>query len=146
MNSSIRKIKGYLLITTGSFSLGLGIIGIFLPLLPTTPFLLLTAYCYLRSSPKLYRWLINQPQIGQYIINFNTYQIIPIKAKVSSISLLWTSILFCIFYVTELLWLRVLLLLIAIGVTIHILSFKSKKDSNVVNISADPHNDKKSEK
>ena len=126
-NKQIRQGKKYVLILAGSISLGLGLLGIFLPLLPTTPFLLLTAYCYFQSSPKLYNWLINQPRIGQYILNFQQNRVIPKKAKISALTMLWASIIFCITVILEKLWLRILLLFIAAGVTIHILSFKSEK-------------------
>ncbi|MCD7973347.1 MAG: YbaN family protein [Candidatus Azobacteroides sp.] len=132
MVQRIRKtffsIKRYLIAGAGTLSLVLGIIGIFLPLLPTTPFLLLTAYCYLKSSPRLYHWLINQPRLGAYILNYQKYKVIPVKAKISAISLLWTSILFCIIFVVDMLWLRILLFAIATGVTIHILSYKSYRE------------------
>ena len=124
-NKQIRQGKKYALILVGSISLGLGILGIFLPLLPTTPFLLLTAYCYFRSSQKLYNWLINQPRIGKYIVNFQENKVIPKKAKISAVSLLWSSIVFCIVVILDVLWLRLLLFFIAVGVTIHILSFRS---------------------
>lgn len=59
-----------LYIALGTLSLALGILGIFLPLLPTTPFLLLTAALYFKSSPRLYNWLLNQKHLGPYIRNF----------------------------------------------------------------------------
>lgn len=117
----------YFLIFLGSVSLILGVIGIFLPLLPTTPFLLLTAFCYFKGSPELYKRLINQPYLGPYIVNYKKYRVISLRAKISSITLLWVSITYCIFFVTNLLWLRILLSIIAVCVTAHILSFKSKK-------------------
>ena len=59
-----------LYIALGTLSLALGILGIFLPLLPTTPFLLLTAALYFKSSPRLYNWLLNHKHLGPYIRNF----------------------------------------------------------------------------
>ena len=73
---------------TGTISLVLGIIGIFVPLLPTTPFLLLSAAFYFRGSPRLYRWLIQQKQLGPYIKNFREYRAIPLRAKIISLSLM----------------------------------------------------------
>ncbi len=113
-------------IILGTISLVLGIAGIFIPLLPTTPFLLLTAFLYYRSSQKCYDWLLRQPYLGKYICDFNENRIIPVKAKVISISLMWTSILYCIIFLIENTPVKILLLLISIGVTWHILSFKSK--------------------
>ncbi|MBQ8222096.1 MAG: YbaN family protein [Bacteroidales bacterium] len=110
----------------GIISLVLGVIGIFLPLLPTTPLLLLSAWCFFRSSKKLYDKLINSKHLGTYIKNFRENRIIPLKTKVYIISLLWLSLLYCIFFVANgMLWLQILLAIILIGVTIHILSYKS---------------------
>ncbi|MDH8701474.1 uncharacterized membrane protein YbaN (DUF454 family) [Dysgonomonadaceae bacterium PH5-43] len=116
----------WLFIILGSISLVLGIIGIFLPLLPTTPFLLLTAYCYFRSSPEAYNWLLKHKHLGPYIINYREHKIIPLKIKIIAISVLWLSIINSIIFIVDKTWLDILLLLIAIGVSIHILSFKSK--------------------
>ncbi len=115
-----------LMIILGTISLVLGIIGAFLPLLPTTPFLLLTAFLYYRSSPVCYEWLLRQPYLGKYIRNFRENKVIPIRAKILSLSLMWGSMLYCIFCVVETILLKILLLIIAIGVTWHIASFKNK--------------------
>lgn len=116
-----------LYILLGSLSLVLGIIGIFLPLLPTTPFLLLTAALYVRSSPRLYNWLLRQKHLGPYIRNFREHKAIPLKAKIISISLIWITILYCVIFILPYWWLKVLLLLIAAGTSYHILSFKTLK-------------------
>lgn len=116
-----------LYILLGTLSLLLGIIGIFLPLLPTTPFLLLTAALYVRSSSRLYDWLLSQKYLGPYIRNFRENKAIPLKAKIISVSLIWTTMLYCIFFILPYWWLKVMLLLIATGTTYHILSFKTVK-------------------
>ena len=105
---------------TGTISLVLGIIGIFVPLLPTTPFLLLSAAFYFRGSPRLYRWLIQQKQLGPYIKNFREYRAIPLRAKIISLSLIWITLSYCIFQIAPYLWLKIILLAIAIGTTWHI--------------------------
>lgn len=122
-------MKRYLLIVAGSISLALGIIGIFLPVLPTTPFLLLSAACWLKSSQRLYDWLLSHPRLGPYISDFMVHKAIPLRIKIISISLLWITLLYCAIFVTDLLWLRILFMAIAIGVTIHILSFKTRRKS-----------------
>lgn len=114
-------------IILGSISLVLGVIGIFLPLLPTTPFLLLTAAAYFKGSPKLYDWLLNHKYFGLYIRNFREHKAIPLRAKILSVSLLWGTISYCIFFVVDPLWLKILLGCIAAGVSYHILSFKTLK-------------------
>lgn len=83
-----------LYIALGTLSLALGILGIFLPLLPTTPFLLLTAALYFKSSPRLYNWLLNHKHLGPYIRNFRENKAIPLRAKrntYSTISLMYYS-------------------------------------------------------
>lgn len=116
-----------LYIILGTLSLILGILGIFLPLLPTTPFLLLTATLYFRGSPRLYNWIMNHKQLGPYIRNFRENKAIPLRAKIFSVSLLWITILYCIFFVVPHVWLKITFFLIASGVTYHILSFKTLK-------------------
>lgn len=116
-----------LYILFGTLSLILGIIGIFLPLLPTTPFLLLTAALYVRSSSRLYNWLLHQKYLGSYIRNFRENKAIPLRAKIVSVSLIWITILYCVFSVAPYWWLKTLLLLIAAGTSCHILSFKTLK-------------------
>jgi uncharacterized protein len=122
VNNKFLKI---LLIISGTISLVLGIIGIFIPLLPTTPFLLLTAACYIRSSDKFYRKLIENKIIGNYIRNYREKKTLPFKIKITSIAFLWITILYAIIFVAEYLWLRILLGLIAAGVTYHILKLRT---------------------
>jgi uncharacterized membrane protein YbaN (DUF454 family) len=112
-------------IILGSVSLGLGILGVFLPVLPTTPFLLLTAALYLKGSPRLYEWLINHKYLGPYIRNFRENKAIPLRAKIVSVTMLWVTILLSAFLAVHVWWLRILLICIAICVTWHILSFKT---------------------
>lgn len=115
----------WIYVTLGSISLGLGILGIFLPLLPTTPFLLLTAALYLRGSERLYDWLLSNKYLGSYIRNYQENKAIPLRAKIFSIALLWITILFSVFFVVNHILLIVLLLIIAICVSVHLLSFKT---------------------
>ncbi|HIZ88063.1 MAG TPA: YbaN family protein [Candidatus Coprenecus pullistercoris] len=116
----------YLLIVLGAVSLGFGVAGMFLPVLPTTPFLLLTAWCWLKGSPRLHAWLMSQPKLGPYIRDFQEHKCISRKVKTISVITLWLTITLSIVLVHQL-WLRILLAIIAIGVTWHILSFKTKK-------------------
>ena len=126
-----RKLKSnfsrWVLIIVGSFFAGLGILGIFLPLLPTTPFLLLAAACYIRSSERLYNWLMNNKWIGRYIKNYLEGKGVPLKSKVFSISALWITIGYSVFFVVNIFPVRVILILIAIGVTMHLLSIRTLK-------------------
>lgn len=121
----------YLYIVAGTLSLILGVVGIFIPLLPTTPFLLLAAALYFKSSPRLYDWLLRNRYLGVYIRNFREYKAIPLRAKIVSSALLWATIGYCVLAVVDALWLRLLLAAIAVGVTIHIWSYKTlRKNKN----------------
>jgi uncharacterized protein len=88
------SFKRIFLITAGSLSLVLGVLGIFLPLLPTTPFLLLAGACYVRSSDKLYQWLIKHKQLGPFITSWKQGKGIPVKVKSMSIIFIWISTIF----------------------------------------------------
>ena len=111
----------------GTISLILGIIGIVLPILPTTPFLLLAAACYARSSQRFYNWLLNNRILGAYIRNYIEGKGMPIKVKIFTVSLLWTTILISAFLFIQIIWIRYVLIIIAIAVTIHIILIRPKK-------------------
>lgn len=108
----------------GVLSLGLGVAGIFLPLLPTTPLLLLSAWCFVRSSERLYNWLINHRYLGEYIRNFREHRAIPLRVKVISVAMIWLTIGYCIVAVVdEYWWAQVAMFLLASAITWHILSY-----------------------
>lgn len=114
-------------VVLGSVSLALGVIGIFVPLLPTTPFLLLSAATYFRGSPRLYHWLLHHKYFGSYIRNLREERAIPLRAKILSITVMWLTIGHCVLLMGIPVWLRIVLTAIAVGVTIHILSYKTLK-------------------
>lgn len=117
----------FLLIVAGSFFLVIGIIGIFIPVLPTTPFLVLAAACYAKSSERFYNWLINNKWFGSYIRNYREKKGISLKHKIYTISLLWVTILFSAFFIIKNLWVRAILIIIAVLVTSHVLTIKTYK-------------------
>ncbi|HMM21806.1 MAG TPA: YbaN family protein [Selenomonadales bacterium] len=119
-------IKKYILIAVGCLSLALGIIGIFLPLLPTTPFLLLAAYCFTRSSARLYGWLIHHKTLGSYIYHYQTYRAVTRKTKVMAIVFLWGSLGLSMVLLASL-YIRLLLIAVGAGVTLYILSLRILK-------------------
>ncbi|GAV25229.1 hypothetical protein ciss_11620 [Carboxydothermus islandicus] len=106
----------------GIFSLALGILGIFLPVLPTTPLILLAAYFFARSSKRLHQWLLNHPRFGQAIRHWEEKRAISKKAKAVSIIMLNLSILVSIFFFVEVFYVELLLAGIAIGVSIYLLN------------------------
>ena len=127
---TLKKPIKALMIATGTFLIGVSIVGIFVPVLPTTPFLLLAAALYARSSRRFYNWLINNRILGRYIKNYREGKGIPLKVKIIAISILWITIGYSAIFAIDVLWVRILLALIAIGVTIHIASKKPKVKDN----------------
>ena len=115
----------YVLILLGIISLALGVIGIFLPVLPTTPFLLLSATLFLRSSQKLYDWLLSHPCFGEYIRNFKEHNAISLRVKVVSLTLVWITLLYCALFVAKEWWMSAVFIAIALGVSMHILKYKT---------------------
>jgi hypothetical protein len=118
-------LRKWLLICAGLVSVVVGVIGIFIPVLPTTPLLLLAAACFIRSSDRLYRWLINHKWFGPFIRNYRAYKAITLRMKIVIIFLLWGTIGHTAFVVINAWYLRLILLLVAAGVTVHVLSMKT---------------------
>jgi uncharacterized membrane protein YbaN (DUF454 family)/ubiquinone/menaquinone biosynthesis C-methylase UbiE len=111
----------------GTISTAIGILGIFVPILPTTPFLLLAAACYIRSSERFYRWLLNNRIFGVYISNYIEGKGMILRVKLFTIFLLWVSIGIAIWIGTQNLVIRIVLALVAAGVTLHIISIKARR-------------------
>jgi uncharacterized membrane protein YbaN (DUF454 family) len=87
----IKIIRGIWFVA-GTICLALGAIGIVLPILPTTPFLLAAAACYYKSSPKMHKWLLNNKYFGEYIRNYKEGKGIPRKTKATALTVLWVTI------------------------------------------------------
>jgi len=119
------KLIRIFLVTTGTVSVVLGIIGIFLPLLPTTPFLLLAAYCYAKSSERFYNWLITNRICGKYIRNYREGLGMKLQHKLFVIILLWLTIGYSAIAVITNKWIKLVLIIIAISVTIHLIKLKT---------------------
>jgi len=131
------KTVQLILIAAGIGFVALGVLGIFLPVMPTTIFLLLAAACFVRSSDRLDRWLRHHRILGTYLRAVEGRSGMPRRAKITTLAVLWTSILCSAFIFVDVLWLRLLLLAIACGVSIFIVSRKTMQpaggpDENVV--------------
>ena len=124
------RLMKALLVTLGTLSVGLGVLGIFLPLLPTTVFLLLAAACYARSSDRFYFWLINHRWLGSYIRNHYEGRGMRRRDKVVTLIALWAGIGATAIWSVEAIWLRVVLVGIALAVTIHVAKLKAFEESN----------------
>ena len=119
------------LIFIGTVCVGLGVLGMFLPLLPTTVFLLMAAYCYSRSSERFHTWLLNNRLFGTYIRNYKSGQGISMRQKVTTISILWVSIGVSIWFLGGGFWSTLLLLAVAIGVTLHLVLLKTYRPEKI---------------
>ena len=124
------QFKKLLLIICGFTAVGLGVLGIFLPVLPTTPFLLLAATCFAKSSQKFYHWLLHNRWFGSYIKNYREGLGIPLHIKISSISFLWITVLSSTIFFIQNIYVNTLLIGIATAVTTHISSVKTKRKSD----------------
>ncbi len=122
--SGRNRVTKWLLIAAGSASLALGITGVFVPVLPTTPFLLLAALCYARSSARLYDKLMTSRHLGPYIKNYMENKAIEKKIKVRALAFLWIALLIS-FILVDNTYIRIFLPVIGSLVTLHILNLKS---------------------
>lgn len=122
-------MKNFLLIIIGSLAVALGVLGMFLPILPTTPLLLLAAACYIRASDKLYQWLIKNKYLGSYIKNYRENKGMAKKDKVVTIGTLWIGISISTF-ILPIQWIRILLVVIALLVSRYIFSLKTLDTEN----------------
>jgi uncharacterized protein len=118
-------VRKAVLVTAGVAAVGLGAIGVCVPLLPTTPFLLLAAACFVRSSDRLYAWLIHHRWFGSYIRNYREHRAVTLGAKIVTLTLLWTVIGYSAVWVVRAWWLRAVLGAVAVGVTLHVLHLKT---------------------
>lgn len=115
------RITRVLLMAAGTVSLAFAVVGLVLPLIPTTPFLLLAAACYCRSSERLYHWLISNKWFGEYIRNYREGRGIPLKTKILALTVLWVTISVSALFLVPILIVQVLLIIVATAVSIHIL-------------------------
>jgi uncharacterized membrane protein YbaN (DUF454 family) len=137
--ASTCKEKGQKLVRTlwliaGTICVVLGAIGIVLPILPTTPFLLAAAACYYKSSPRMHRWLLNNKWFGEYIRNYQEGKGLTIKTKITALTVLWITIGFStVFMLNRLLPaqlvlpIQLIMIAVAIAVSTHILRLPTFK-------------------
>ena len=117
----MRRITRYLWVAGGTLAVALGIVGIFLPLLPTTPFLLLAAFLYARGSERFYAWLLGNRWFGGYLRRYREHRAMTRRHKAFTLTLLWIGIGASAGFLVPQGWARLLLAVVAVGVTAHIL-------------------------
>lgn len=143
-NTQIEKRKGFArtaYILAGVLCVAAGVIGVFLPILPTTPFLLLAAFFFARSSDRFLHWLLNNRLLGAYIRNYRAGLGMTAFAKVFTITALWLSIGSSIVFLVEAWWLKLLLAAIGSGVTYHLLSINTYNPRQVPKVQPHQHED-----
>ena len=119
-------VTRYVLIGLGSLFLGLGVLGVFLPVLPTTPFVLLAAACYARSSERLHQWLLNNRVLGPSIREWDETKSIGRRAKITAILMIVTSFSFTV-YVMEELMVRIGLIALGVGLVVFLLMVRTSR-------------------
>jgi uncharacterized membrane protein YbaN (DUF454 family) len=115
-----------ILVIAGFISLALGIIGIFVPLLPTTPFLLLASACFARGSTRMHNWLRSHGTFGRYLSDFEDGKGIPLRGKVLAMAMMWPSMAYAMWRIGQPA-LQLLLFAIACGVTIYLLRLPTSR-------------------
>jgi len=121
----VRRISKFLLVAGGTVCVALAAIGVILPLVPTTPFLLLAAFLYARSSESRHTWLITNRLFGRYIRRYKEHRSMTRRHKVLTLVLLWSAISWSACFVVALFWVRLLLAVVAVAVTVHLLWIKT---------------------
>lgn len=117
----MRRIGRHLLLLCGWIALGLGALGLVVPVLPTAPFVLLAAACFLRSSDRLHHWLVTHPLFGHHIEDFLAGRGLATRTKVVALATLWTSVLFSVVVFVPLVAVDALLVAIAAAVSVYII-------------------------
>ncbi|HEY8608841.1 MAG TPA: YbaN family protein [Noviherbaspirillum sp.] len=117
----------FLLNLVGCVAVVLAVIGIFLPLVPTTPFLLLASACFLRGSERMHRWLLQNRLFGEYLHNIESRRGMPMRAKLITLGLMWPSLAWSMYLVGEMA-VVVALAAVGAGVSIYILRMKTLRD------------------
>lgn len=120
MRTILFKIAGY-------SAVALGFAGIFLPVLPTTPFLLLAVWCFSRSAPRLNRWLMGNRFFGSYLRDYRSGRGIPVSVKFAIVVMLWSTISFSAIVLTDRVWVKILLFGVSLFVSIHVLNQKTAR-------------------
>jgi len=115
-----QKIGRALFFVAGTIFLALGAIGIVLPILPTTPFLLLALACYCRSSERMTHWMLNNKYFGKYIRNYKEGKGIPLKTKLFAITILWIAIVYSAIFIIPIWIVQLILFAVAAAVTLHL--------------------------
>jgi uncharacterized protein len=123
-------IKKYLFLILGTLSLGIGMIGVLLPVLPTTPFLLIASFFYLRSSKRMYNWMLNHKVFGSYIYCYMKHRGVSQKAKEGTLIFLWSTLMISMILIPG--WqIKIVLVLVGVAVSTHIFLLKTLSEEEI---------------
>lgn len=125
---AFRRLLKLFLLASGLIFTGLGIAGIFIPLLPTTPFLLLAAACFARSSERFHSWLTEHEKLGPFIKGYLDGSGIPLRAKVVALTLIWLTLPPSTLMLVSNPWLKMLLLILAITLSIYLFNLPTRQE------------------
>ena len=120
-------MKKFLFLFAGSLCIVIGVIGIVVPLLPTVPFLLLAAYLYAKGSERFYLWLIHHKWLGTILTNYKEGKGIPVRLRIYSVLFFWLTIGTSIVFLIEDTTAKIIMLVVASGITLRLLLMKSKE-------------------
>ncbi len=121
------RVRRLILTACGLLCVGLAVLGWILPIMPATPFLLLAAGCFARSSPRLHRWLHENRLFGRYLRDYEGGRGLPWTWKAGTLALIWGSVALSATFVARAMWLRLLLGAVALGVSWHILRLPTRR-------------------
>lgn len=116
---------------TGWLATALGAAGVFLPVLPTTPFLLVAAACFARSSPRAEAWLLNARWLGPILRDYLEHRVVPVRAKALALLMLWPSVGWTATQVVPIPAVGFGLVLVAAIVSAYLLSLPSRRRKTV---------------
>lgn len=132
MEQTDKQVKNvflrWILIACGWIAIVGGVVGIFLPIVPTVPFLLLAVACFARSSERFHRWLVEHNHLGPLLRDYLRGGGIPLRAKRFAIGMVWVSFPASTFLFARDFWLKVLLMSAAVGITLYLLSLPTAAD------------------
>jgi hypothetical protein len=122
------KPKRIAYVVLGTVSLALGLIGVVLPVIPTTPLILLSAWCYYRGSKRFHDWLINHPYLGKIVAEYSGEEGMKRGSKIKAIAFTWAAVLLTAAFVLESTTMRVIIILIGCIGTFVVLRLKTREE------------------
>jgi len=123
-------MKEYVFLVLGTLSLGIGMIGVLLPVLPTTPFLLMAAFFYLRSSKRMYNWMLSHKVFGSYIYCYMKHRGVSQKAKNGTLIFLWSMLILSMSFIPG--WqIKIILVIVGVAVSTHIMLLKTLDEEEI---------------